>query len=175
MNAGVYRLLNLLLLGAFYAGSAMVYPTLPERIPMHFDLSGRPDRWEDRSFLSWFALPLIATAVAGFLELVSRYSVRHPHLWNVPDKRRFLELDPAGRAPITAQLQDFVAMVGMMGTALVMLVQFSIYRFATGHGSGLPVYVFAGIGIFLLVLLVAALRMNARVGAMIREAHRGTS
>ncbi|HEX2079005.1 MAG TPA: hypothetical protein VHG08_14880 [Longimicrobium sp.] len=139
---------------------------------MHFDVAGRPDRWEDRSFLSWFALPLIATAVAGFLELASRYSVRHPQLWNVPDRRRFLELDPAARAPIVAQLQDFMAMTGMMGTALVMLVQFSIYRYATGHGSGLPVYVFAGTGIFLLVLLSSALRMNARVGTMIRDAHR---
>jgi uncharacterized membrane protein len=173
MNAGFYRLLNLLLLGAFFAGSAMVYPTLPERIPMHFGLSGRPDRWEARSFLSWFALPLIAAAVAGFLELASRYSVRHPQLWNVPDKRRFLELDPEARAPIIAHLQDFMAMVGMMSTALMMLVQFSIYRFATGHGSGLPVYLFAGTGLFLLVLLSAALRMNARVGTMIRDAHHG--
>jgi uncharacterized membrane protein len=175
MNTGTCRLLNLLLLGTFYAGSAMVYPTLPERIPMHFDLSGRPDRWEARSFLSWFALPLIATAVAGFLELASRSSERHPQLWNVPDKRRFLALDPAARAPIIAHLRDFMAMVGMMSTALMMLVQLSIYRFATGHGSGLPVFVFAGTGIFLLVLLSAALRMNARVRTMIRDAHRGSS
>lgn len=174
MNAGTYRLLNLLLLAAFYAGSAMLYPTLPDRIPMHFDLSGRPDRWADRSFLSWFALPLIATAVAGFLELASRYSVRHPQLWNVPDKRRFLELDPAARAPIIARLQDFMAMTGVMGTAVVMLVQFSIYHSATGRGSGMQAYVAAGIGIFLLVLLSSALRMNARVGTMIRDAHRGS-
>lgn len=173
MNAGTYRLLNLLLLGAFHAGSAMAYPTLPGRIPIHFDLWGRPDRWADRSFLSWFGLPLIATALAGFLELASRYSARHPQLWNVPDKRRFLELDPAARAPIIARLREFLAMTGVMGTALVMLVQFSIYHSATGRGSGMQGYVAAGIGIFLLVLLASALRMNARVGAMIREAHRG--
>ena len=38
-------------------------------------------------------------------------------------------------------------------------------------GSGMPAYLFAAIGI-IIVILAGALRMNARVGPMIRDAHR---
>lgn len=39
----------------------------------------------------------------------------------------------------------------------------------------MPVYLFAAIGIIIMVILAGALRMNARVGAMIRDAHRRRS
>lgn len=170
MTARTYRLINLLLLAAFYAGSAMVYPTLPERIPRHFDLAGRPDAWGDRSPAAWFALPVIATATALMLELATRFALRHPEFWNVPDKRRFLQLSPAERGPIIARLRDFMALTGVLTTALLAAVQAMVYQSATGRG-GTPFAALAAALAIVAVLIASALRMGARIRTLIREAH----
>lgn len=39
------------------------YPRLPERIPVHFDLTGKPDRWGGRWMI--FLLPLIGTQICA--------------------------------------------------------------------------------------------------------------
>lgn len=171
MSTQRYRLLNAVLVLALFAGSTWAYPRLPERIPIHFDLSGQPDRWETRSFASWFMLPAIAAALALFLHAVSPYATRHPELWNLPDKRRFLALDEAAQAPIVARMQEFVAFVGVVVTALLGVIQAGIYRASVGAARGLPVWALAAIGAFLLVVTVAGVRLNAAVGRMVRDAH----
>lgn len=172
MSASTCRLLNLLMLGAMFAGSMMVYPTLPERFPIHFDLSGRPDAWMTRSVFAWLLLPILATAMAGLMEVMSRTSVGNPSLWNVPDKKRFLALTPAEQAPIVRRLRDYLAMVGTASTALLMLVQASVYDAATSPEPRLSTYVMAGVGLFVVILLIASLRMNRRVAALIEHAYR---
>jgi len=50
--------------------AAWLWPGLPERVPMHFDLAGRPDGWVEKSVLVWFGLPTLATAVGAVLGLL---------------------------------------------------------------------------------------------------------
>lgn len=171
MTTRRYHLLNAILLLALFAGSAWAYPRLPARIPIHFDFAGRPDAWESRSIVSWFLLPAIAVGLAAFLRGASALAVRNPETWNLPDKRAFLALDPVARAPIVARMQEFMAFVGVMVTAVMCIVQASVYRAATGTETGLPPWAMAGIGLATLVMLAAGLRLNGIVGRMIREAH----
>ncbi|HEX6909097.1 MAG TPA: DUF1648 domain-containing protein [Longimicrobium sp.] len=163
------RLLNAVLLLALFAGSAWAYPRLPERIPIHFDLTGQPDGWASRS-TGWFLLPVIALALAAFLHAVAAYSANHPETWNVPDKRRFLALDPQARAPITAKLRAFVAWVGVVVTAMMCVIQAAVFRAATGASRGLPPWAMAAIVASVLVMVAGGLRLNRVVGRMIREA-----
>lgn len=171
MSTQTYRLLNLLLLGALFAGSMMVYPRLPERIPMHFDLSGQPDVWEERSLAAWLMLPVIAAGTALLLEAASRISVGTPQLWNVPDKPRFLALTPEERAPIIHRLQNFMALVGVTVTVVMMMVQASVYLAAIQPVPRMPVYTLAPIMLLMGALLVAGLRLNRGIAALIRDAH----
>jgi uncharacterized membrane protein len=53
------------LVGTF-ALTAALYPSLPERIPTHFDLHGIPNGWMPRSTGAWF-LPLVALGVGLLL------------------------------------------------------------------------------------------------------------
>lgn len=175
MSTQRLRLLNAVLLLALFAGSAWAYPRLPARIPIHFGFSGQPDAWESRSFWSWFMLPIIAAALALGLQVVSAWSARHPELWNVPEKRRFLALDAAARAPIVAKLREFVAFVGVVATALLGVVQIAVYQAATGAATGLPVWSLASICAALLVMAVAGGRLNAAVGRMVRDADAGAA
>lgn len=172
MTTRHYRLLNALLLLAMIAGSAWAYPRLPARIPVHFDLSGRADAWEARSPGSWFFLPLVTAAVAAMLYGVSRYAESHPETWNLPDKRRFLALDAAARAPIAARMQAFIAQVGVVVTALLATLQAGIYQAVTGSARGLDLWVLAAIGVALLVLAVAGIATMTAVQRMIRDAER---
>lgn len=172
MSASTYRLLNLLLLGALFAGSMMVYPTLPQRFPRHFGVSGQPDAWMERSVLSWLLLPIIAAATAALLEVASRASIRNPSLWNVPDKQRFLALTPAEQAPVIRRLRDFMGMTGLATTALMMLVQASIYDAATRSTPSMPGYVLPAAGLFAVILVILGLRMNSRIAALIQDAYR---
>lgn len=164
------RLAALGLLAALYAGSAAAYPRLPERIPIHFDLAGNPDGWASTSLLSWFLLPLIATAMAGFLFVIGRVSEYRPELWNIPEKPRFLALPAEARGPIAARLRAFMALMAVVITALLSTIQVEVFLTATGRAAtpwimtGATVLMLLGIG-------VAAVRMSRRVAVEIREAH----
>jgi uncharacterized membrane protein len=171
MSTQTYRLLNLLLLGALFAGSVMVYPRLPERFPRHFDLSGQPDAWAERSLLAWLLLPIVATGVAGLLQLTGRFAESNPQLWNVPDKPRFLALSREERAPVIHRLQNFMSLVSVMVTLVMMVVQASIYRAATAPQPRMPVYTLAAIALLIGALLMGALRLNRTVAALIRNAY----
>jgi uncharacterized membrane protein len=172
MNEKPLRLAALTLLAGLYLGSAAVYPRLPERIPIHFDLAGNPDGWAGTSLLSWFLLPLIATAVAGMMLVAGRLSEYRPELWNVPEKARFLALPVEARAPVVARLRAFMALMAVMTTALMGVIQAEVFLTATGQGPATPWLMTGAVVLMLMVTGVAAVRMNGRVAADIREAHR---
>ena len=56
---------------ALLGWALVALPGLPERVPTHWGVDGRPDAWEDASFGTVAAGPLIGLGVTGFLALVS--------------------------------------------------------------------------------------------------------
>jgi uncharacterized membrane protein len=60
---------GVLLLGMF-ALTAAVYDRLPDPMPTHFDLDGRPNGWMSRSVGAWFG-PLLAVGLFALLRLFS--------------------------------------------------------------------------------------------------------
>ncbi|MCM2316179.1 MAG: DUF1648 domain-containing protein [Thermoanaerobaculia bacterium] len=68
------------LLGAFVLGGALIAipTTMPERVPLHFGVSGQPDRWG--SPVELMILPTIGIVMWVSLELLARA----PHIYNYP-------------------------------------------------------------------------------------------
>lgn len=165
----VYQL-QLLLLVLYFAAAALLWPTLPERVPIHFDFAGRPTTWARTSMLSWFGLPLLAAAMTLFLYGMGRVSDRAPELWNVPEKKRFLALSPAARAPIVAYLSRFMAWSAVMVSLTFIGIHVGVYQTAMGRSTGLSwqshLFGLAPIG----VLLLLALRIAHNAGEQIRQA-----
>lgn len=165
----IYRL-QLLLLALHFAVAALVWPTLPERVPIHFNLAGRPTAWVHTSVWSWFGLPLLAAATTLFVYGMSRLSARAPELWNVPNKQRFLSLSPAARAPIVRYLDRFMAWTAVLVSVTFAGVHLGVHQAATGRGSGLPwlshLLIWGPIG----VLLLLAVRMTRNAGEQVRQA-----
>lgn len=134
-NGGSRRIhwINGLLAAAVLVGSALVWPELPERVPGHFDLGGEVTRWDSPSVLSWFGLPLVGLALVAMLYGVARILPHRPDLFNMPDKDRFLELPPAFRGPVIAQMRGM-----MFGLASLMLTMFGVIqwmRYRTAQGA----------------------------------------
>ena len=71
LAAAIAILLAVLIIVHFWA-------VLPDRIPIHFGFSGKPDAWGDKLMI-WL-LPTVATIMFVTLTAVSRY----PHTFNYP-------------------------------------------------------------------------------------------
>lgn len=59
---------------------ALIYKTLPESLPIHFNFAGNPDGFGDR--ISVIFEPLISALVVIIVEIISHF----PQLWNYPVK-----------------------------------------------------------------------------------------
>lgn len=77
-----YTKLPLLIVAAMFITGAVLYPSLPSPIPTHWGVSGAPDAFSPKTFMSVFFEPLIALGIYALLVVV-------PYL---DPKRRSLKL-----------------------------------------------------------------------------------
>jgi uncharacterized membrane protein len=130
------HLLNAILLAALVGLSVLVYPDLPDRIPLHFGADGTPDRWGDRTILSWLMLPLIGALTAVVMYATAHYIPRRPQSFNMPDKKKLLALPRPEQEWVMRGAADMLHV-----TALTMLVMFAGMQYGawesahTGVGS----------------------------------------
>jgi uncharacterized membrane protein len=61
----------LLLITAMLAAGAIAWPSMPERLPVHWDLGGQPDRWGGR-FEALLLPPLVGAGIYLFLLFLPR-------------------------------------------------------------------------------------------------------
>ncbi len=71
---------GILILALFWAYAISNYLQLPDTIPVHFDLKGRPDGYGGK--LTLLALPLLTTVLWIGLFILNRF----PHIFNFPVK-----------------------------------------------------------------------------------------
>jgi hypothetical protein len=81
---------------AMWIVAGNLYPKLPAKIPLHFNLSGVPDSYGPPNFSNWFLLPVIATLLSVFLLGISAlilFLLRFaPEIVNIPRKQELLAL-----------------------------------------------------------------------------------
>ncbi len=150
------RLVSWGLLLALVAHAAATYGALPEQVPTHLDLTGKPDRFSEKSVVSWFALPAIALSLLILFEVLTRLIPSRPHLINIPDKERFLALPRRWQAPVITEVNLFMDVTAAGVVAVFGFVQWELARIAMGASSGGTVLtllapMFLSIGLLLLV------------------------
>jgi uncharacterized membrane protein len=131
-----------LLVAGCFAVAARYWPTLPARVPMHFDAAGGVDGWGPRG--SVWVVPVVAAVLYGVLTLLGRI----PHVYNYP-------------WPITAEnaeRQYRLARRCLAAVKLVMMVSFlgitlAICRAAVGK-AGMPPWLLPGLLAALAVVIV---------------------
>jgi uncharacterized membrane protein len=162
-----------LLLG-LWAFTVVGYGRLPELVPGHIGPSG-VTRWDAKQNSMWFVLPLIGTIHAVLMYGVSAIANGSPAGFNVPQKKRLLELPKEGQRHVLQPFRGF--MYGMATWLLTLMagMQYSTWRIARsgpGGEAGVGVMV-AGVGLMLLVVLAMALWLNSSIRRRLAEWEQG--
>lgn len=170
-------LLVLFVLAGYWTVAAWLYPSLPARIPVHFNLSGAPDRFAHTSFWTWFLLPMMATGLTALMVGVSRMTTwlarKHPAWINVPRKAQFLALPEPRRVRALRPLGPFVLGLVLIVDVLFLYITYAAYRVAVGAAPGLGV---AAVIVALAVILVWVLfGIFLLWSAVVREIERSPS
>jgi uncharacterized membrane protein len=161
------RRLNVVLVLALAGFTAWGYNRLPAQIPVHFDITGTPDRMGSR--ISFLILPCVGIATIAVLYVVTRFAVRNPRLINLPDKKRFLELPEAEQRwviePVTTSIDWLITYLAV----LFLVIELAMFRGAAGADTGtlmqitLITTIIGGIALPLVMLVQVQRRMNQAV------------
>jgi uncharacterized membrane protein len=127
------RIVSVGLVLVLLVGSAAAWPTLPNEIPTHFALSGRPDSYAATSLASWFALPGIGVLTWVLVLASSHFAIKHPSLLNIPHKQDFLALPEANRTPVAHHIRDLLDAVGVHILLVFGIIQLAVWSEARGH------------------------------------------
>ena len=150
--------------------ATLAYGDLPERIPTHFDASGTPDGFMDRSVASWFLLPLVGTISALMIVFSTAYTSRNPHLWNVPNKQKFMALSDDDRRPLVEMMHVFLTTVSLSTIVFLSVLHYDMWRVARGSTPGLsPLSISALVLLFLVGFggaVMVMLRFSRRVNEL---------
>lgn len=104
--------------------SINAYSTLPDRIPVHFNWDGTPDRWDSKSILHFFMLPGLATIISAFMFIISRF----PHLYNFPQKEEVKQWPPELRKPVYAVLNRMMYLIALAISVLFLFIQIQVIQ-----------------------------------------------
>lgn len=151
---------TIVVLALHWLGSLLLWPSLPEEVPVRLGEAGEPVEWQALSPLSWFGLPLLSLAVVAALHLVVRWLTRRPL-----EGLRFPELlvGAAARggdeAEIKAAFRRKAQAAALVLTSAILLIHVGVYQAAMDR-AGMP-WMLAGIFLSVLVL-PAVLVMGSR-------------
>ena len=135
---GVWLLTHGLLLAGLWLFSLWAWPNLPERIPMHFDFHGNPDRWAAGSSYEWFLLPTVASVLVALLLAPAIAMPRIPvGTINLPNKKAFLQLPRERQLAVLGKVSVMLYSIALLPNLLMLYLQVTIYRVAQGASSGL--------------------------------------
>lgn len=119
-----------------------LWTTLPERFPVHFDFSGHPDRFAERSSFEFFLLPALSLFLTGLLLGITHFADRladsHPEWINVPNKERFLALRADQRKLAMEPVRIALSWIAAYLNGLFLYILIGTERVANGAWSTLP-------------------------------------
>jgi uncharacterized membrane protein len=154
------------LIAALFIVSVVVYGELPARIPQHFGIDGTPDRWVDRSIVSWLLLPIISLMLSGFVVLIASFLPRDLKLLNVPNKERLLALPKHRQAVVATMVRNTMHWIVVIVLLLFSGIQTEVFLSArTGESTGLGWLT----GACIAGVLVMAYSLNVRLQRMVAE------
>jgi len=127
---------------------AYYWSELPEKIPIHFDASGRPDNWGGKFDL--FTLPFISIAIIIVIGFLNKTALKiNPHKWGAKTEE---ELAITRR--LLTEIQIFISL-------LFYYILYCSIQVALGNFKELPSMLLAFIiGGFLLLLVFYFVRLN---------------
>lgn len=147
--------------GLFAVGyAASRYAELPDRIPIHFGFSGRPDAWTSRSFASVMLMPLGTIFLGISLAGVAWLTARAKRAVRKSDDPRVLEAQVRFRAATAT----FLSIISILVTIQFVLGSLSTVKVAAGEWDRLHWGFMIASGLLLVVAVVGSVYLMVRMG-----------
>jgi uncharacterized membrane protein len=166
----IYDLLNALFLALTTYTVLSRYASLPDRVPVHFGISGTPDRWGSKSEL--FVLVALVwglTILFYAIALAMPRLARNPQYLNIPRKEEFLKLPPEKQAVFWELLQEFMAGMAVSVNLIFYLIIQGTLRIIDGRTVTLPARnLFVGLAVLFLLMVLYLPRMFSLPKKLIR-------
>ncbi|MBP7148144.1 MAG: DUF1648 domain-containing protein [Acidobacteria bacterium] len=142
------------------AYTAAQYPHLPARIPVHFDIAGRPDGWSTRSFGTVMVLPLMTLVLGAGLGGMALLVARAKRAVRTADGGVSLAAQLRFRGAMTA----FLSVTAMLATAMLAVLSVMSLRVALGQAERLSPLFMILTGVLLLFSLGGSVYIALRYG-----------
>lgn len=123
----LFHLAALIALGIHGVTIAMYYPGLPDRIPIHFGIDGKPDGWGDK----WMLLLLLGVTV-GMFALMKFITTIGADKYNYP-----VTITPQNKEKQYRLSRQLIFMMNAGMMVLFLLITWGIIQTAKGHWNGL--------------------------------------
>lgn len=153
----IWPALAAIVLAAATAVDVALYPTLPNPIPVHFDIAGHPDSWAAKSVWSVFGLLIIGSAVALMLTLLSVVAARYSARTQTDDTADQAALRTRVQRGLLTSLLSQLAFVIAVGMSAIELAQRLAPRVTWVTGASA-----IGMIVLIMVVIIAAVA-RARV------------
>jgi len=119
--------LHIVLMAVLIVYSIVGYTALPDRYPVHFNLQGEPDRWEEKGSLEYWLLPVVAVVVGCGLLILLGY----PHAYNFAQKEQVLRWPPEKRTVVYEKLKEMLLIIAAGVDIIFLAVQHGIVESAS--------------------------------------------
>jgi uncharacterized membrane protein len=127
-------------LGAAVVGFAVTqYEAMPERVPVHFDATGSPDAWSDKSWAAVMVLPLMTLIMGVFLGLSAYLTAHAKRSLRHPDRGVSVQAQERFRLAISR----FLCAMTLLVTGMLVLISYGQVQVARGVQSQLTPWVLA--------------------------------
>lgn len=146
---------------AIHVGSA--YPSLPEQIPVHFDASGTPDRWTEKSPVVIFLPVALALVLGGFMPLFGHLVIHAKRSVRGPDPRK----SAAAQNRFRTATGRFLCALTYPVTGMMLWIAIGQVRVAQGRSESL------GTGVLGLGLLTAVIAFGGVIYLLARYGQGG--
>lgn len=147
--------LPLLFIAAGFVMTIFYYPSLPEKIPTHFNGRGEPDDWSGKQTI--FILPVITAVLYGVMMIVIKYvPVKY---WNMPVK-----ITPENAAVQYGLARNLMRMMNVIVSACFCYITYGTIQVALRKAATLSnmfLFVFLGaIGLVIIGYFMQAIKQK---------------
>lgn len=143
----IWPALAAIVLAIATAVDVALYPTLPDPIPVHFNVAGQPDNWAAKSVWSVFGLLMVGAGVVVLLTVLSIVAARYAARTQSDDNAEQAALRTRVQRGLLTSLLSELAFVLALGISAIELAQRVLPGVAWATGAG-------AIGLVVLIMVV---------------------
>lgn len=165
----ILAIVHIALIIALWLIPAFAYNSLPDRIPVHFNLHGEPDRWEEKSGWALYMLPAVWTVIGGLIFVLLRYR----RAFNYPQRDEINKLPEPYQTPVHILNRQFILAVFVVIGAMFVYLEYAIVNSARTATSSISMLaIFGPIGLTLVLLIAYLIRVRGVAREAIAKAKR---